>query len=129
MAFATVQDLIDRWKPLDQEKHTQAELLLEDASLLIKARLPRPVDETDTDLMALLKAVTVSMVKRAMAAGGLDAPVSSQMMVAGSYTQQLTYSNPAGDLYLTSAERKALGIGSGRVGSIRPVIGRGSYEG
>ena len=129
MAFATVQDLIARWKPLDQDKQAQAEALLEDASLLIKARLPRPVDESDADLMALLKAITVSMVKRAMASGGDSAPVSSQMMTAGSYSQQYTYANPAGDLYLTSAERKALGIGSGNFGSIRPLIGADPYGG
>ena len=39
------------------------------------------------------------------------AGVSQSTQTAGSFSESMSYSNPDGDLYLTSAERKSLGKG------------------
>ena len=41
---------------------------------------------------------------------------------AGGYTASVAVYNPGGDLYLTRNERRALGIGGARIGSVSPVI-------
>ncbi len=41
----------------------------------------------------------------------LRAGVSQSTQTAGSFSESMSYSNPDGDLYLTSAERKSLGKG------------------
>jgi hypothetical protein len=56
------------------------------------------------------------MVKRAMASpvSDLDASISSASRTAGPFTQQTTFANPSGDLYLTKAEKLSLGCGKQR---------------
>ncbi len=45
-------------------------------------------------------------VKRAMQAGPDMSGVTKSTQTAGSYSESLSYANPAGDLYLTTSERK-----------------------
>ena len=51
------------------------------------------------------------------------AGVSQHTETAGSYSESISYSNPAGDLYLTSAEKKSLGVGCQRAFSIDMATG------
>jgi len=58
-----------------------------------------------------------------MSASETDAFGASQMsMTAGPYTQQFTYANPSGDMYLTKIEKRLLGITSSYIGTIRPMM-------
>ena len=66
--------------------------------------------------------VSCNMVIRAMSAAQDTFGLSQSSMTAGPYTQSWTYSNPSGDMYLTKAERKMLGISGGYIGSIRPKV-------
>lgn len=82
-----------------------AEALLADASDLIRTTCPRwPAAKPAT-----LKRIACMAVKRAMQAGPDMSGVTQSTQTAGSYSESLSYANPAGDLYLTTSEKEALG--------------------
>ena len=113
MAYADVSDLEVRWRTLTDDEQARAEALLDDASAMLDAYMT--VDEADKKQMQLLKIVTCNMVERAMSAGGDMYGVTQQSMTAVGFSQQLSYANPTGDLYITKAEKRMLGIsGTGK---------------
>lgn len=121
MAFAQVSDIEARWRDLSTAEETRAGTLIDDASAILTQLVD--VDATDTQQAQLLKQVCCSMVIRAMSATEADTfGVSSASTTAGPYTQQLTYSNPSGDMYLTKLEKRLLGITQGYIGSIQPMM-------
>ena len=127
MLFADVSDLEARWHTLDESEAAKAEVLLSDASAIL-TRLIGEIDISDTDYMQLLKQVCCSMVIRAMSATESDSyGVDSMSMTAGVYSQSWNYNNPTGDLYLTKLEKRMLGITTGYIGSIRPMM-RGDHH-
>ncbi|KAA8832610.1 Gp19/Gp15/Gp42 family protein [Bifidobacterium tissieri] len=113
--FATVADLEDRWHALTPEEAGKAEKKIGDAADVIISTCPywreaRP---------GTLRRIVCAMVQRALSApdyGGADVTQASQTV--GQVSLGLTYSNPAGDLYLTKWERKALGCTATRFWSI-----------
>ena len=107
-AFASPADVASRWRALSDSEVVRATVLIDDASSLIRDLC---ADWRDRSEMSLRR-VTCAMVRRAMTspAGDDASGVSQQSMTAGPYTQQWTFSNPTGDLYLTKAERQSLGI-------------------
>lgn len=123
MAYATVEDLEARYGELTDEQQEQASVLLDDAAVLIDCMAS--IDTEDETRMAAAKAVSCSMVNRALSASESDMyGVSQQTMTAAtSYSQSMSYANPSGDLYLTGTEKAMLGISGGYIGSIRPRIG------
>ncbi|MDD7465491.1 MAG: Gp19/Gp15/Gp42 family protein [Actinomycetaceae bacterium] len=119
--FATVQNLESRWRKLTDAESAQAEVLIADASDLIKVECPRWNTAND----ATLTRVTCAIVKRAMSKPlGIEAAqgASSASMTAGPYSQQLSFSNPAGDLYLTKAEARSLGGRATRAYEYNPLL-------
>lgn len=115
--FATVEQYEARYGEVDQPE--RVEVLLADASALIDA-LPgfelRPGDATqETNLTR----VTCSIAHRSVTSGDLDGVTQYQQSAVG-ISAQVTYANPSGDLYITSAERRSLGVGAGRVGQTDP---------
>lgn len=124
MAYADVDDLEARWRPLTPEEQERAAVLLDDASAFLDG-LVEPDRRVCGEADGVLRMVVCNMVQRAMVATSADAfGVSQQSMTAGPYTQSWTYANPSGDFYLTKMERRLLGVGTGYIGSIRPMIGR-----
>lgn len=117
MAYATVSDLMQRWKALGEPDRAKAETLLQDAADIIDSMVD--IDESDEKQMRLACTISCSMVKRAMASG-MDAAlgVSQGTISADIYSQTFTFANPGGDLYLTQMERKLLGIDNSFIGSI-----------
>jgi hypothetical protein len=111
-AFATPDDLIARWRALSADEWTRAETLLEDAASIIRVEVPdidtRLADVDDPLDANLPRQVSCAMVRRAMVAGDMSG-VTSQSETVGSFTQQIAWSNPSGDLYLTRKERNLLG--------------------
>lgn len=120
-AFATVDDLENRWRTLSPEEQLLAGTLLEDASAMVRA-LASDVDARiwSGDLDAGVPVMVVcSMVKRAMLAA--DAPgVRTSQETSGPFSQSYTFANPMGDLYLTAAEKKLLGVAR-QVGFTAPM--------
>ena len=104
-AFATVDDLARRWHALTSAEQGKAEALLDDASDLIRSTCPLWTNAST----ATLKRVCCAAAKRAMLSGDDTAGISQHTETAGSYSESYSYSNPAGDLYLTASEQSALG--------------------
>lgn len=121
MAYAEVSDIEARWRDLSASEEAIAAVLLDDASAALSKLVD--VDAHDTEQADILKFVCCSMVIRKMSATETDTyGVSSMSMTAGPYTQQMAYSNPTGDWYLTKFERRLLGVTSGYIGTIRPMM-------
>lgn len=110
--FAEVSDLEARWRTLTTSESTKATELLADASDVIMTTCSAWESASE----ATLKRIACAMVKRAMASPvtDLDASISSASRTAGPFTQQTTFANPSGDLYLTKAEKLSLGCGKQR---------------
>lgn len=112
MGFATVEDLERRWKKLSEAERERAEVLLDDASDFIRAEFAytgKELDDTDELMRSNLRIVTCSVVKRMMAAS-VDQAISQMSQTAGSYSAQMTFANPNGDMYMTDREYRLLGI-------------------
>ena len=117
--FATVADYEARYGEVEDEKRLEA--LLSDASLFLASQRGLAFDPDDETQAALLTAVTCAMVHRSMMAGSY-AGLSNVSQGAGGYTASVGVYNPSGDFYLTKGERRALGIGGARIGSVAPAI-------
>lgn len=107
--FATVDDLESRWRELDEAEKKKAEVLLSDASVYIECEWERCGVTPTENLLARAKIITCSMVKRSMASS-MEGDYSQRSITAGSFTEQITFHNPSGDMYLTSSERVQLKI-------------------
>lgn len=119
--FATAEDYEARFGPVGDEKRLNA--LLTDATAFLMS-LGVSSDDSDEVKTATLKRVTCAMVHRSMVAGDYEG-LSNVSQGAGGYTESATIYNPGGDLYLTKAEKEALGIGGCSFGVILPEIDRG----
>lgn len=111
MAYATVEDLQLRWRPLTPSETERAQALLDDAAAYIETMFRsngKEIDQEDELLATALKIVSCSLVKRIMSSR-LDG-VSQLSQTAGSFNEQYTFANPSGDMFLTERECKMLGI-------------------
>lgn len=120
-AFATVADYMTRYG--EGVCDAQLSAMLDDATAFISAQpgfalLPES-DPGHGVQAANLVRVTCAVVHRSLMAGDL-AGASSYSQGAVGYTASVTLANPSGDYYLTKAERAALGISGGRVGTSWP---------
>ena len=125
-AYATLEDLQNRWRQLSADEQQRATTLLSDAAVKIALACKQSgvaIDVADSLQSEALKAINCEMVKRAMLSPIDMPPVSSFAQTAGSYSESQTYVNPTGDLYMTLGEKKMLGIGTQKMGSITPIIG------
>lgn len=113
MAYASADDLQLRWRDLSEDEKKKAAVLLEDAAAFLDGELAQAGIEPDEKLLEQLKIVSCSMVQRVMMAGPYVG-FSSVSRTAGSFNEQASLANPSADMYLTSTERRRLGIGLGR---------------
>ena len=125
-AYATLEDLQSRWRLLSADEQQRATTLLSDAAVKIALACKQSgvaIDAADELQSEALKSINCEMVKRAMMSPIDMPPMSSFAQTAGSYSESQTYVNPTGDLYMTLGEKKMLGIGTQKMGSIPPLIG------
>ena len=121
MAFADVTDLEARWRDLSEDEEAKAAVLLGDASAMLETLVT--VNSDDENQAEMLKIVCCNMVQRSMSSTDSDLyGVTQQSMSAVGFSQSMSYSNPTGDMYLTRYEKRLLGINSGYIGSIRPMM-------
>lgn len=117
MAYATVEDVEARYRPLSPEETTICETLLDDAAVKID-------DCNQYADVEKKKIVSCDMVKRALesAASGLIPVGASQSTISAmGYSQSVTFSGgAAGELRLMPSERRFLGAGN-KMGSYSPV--------
>ena len=120
--YASVTDLEQAWRPLSDTEKTRATYLLGKASRQLRAEAPDldartllAPDDPDYLDRELVKDVVCAMVKRVMEAeaSGLNAggPVESWQTSVGPFQDSFRYTNPTGDMYLTKAEKRLLGVG------------------
>lgn len=122
MAYATIDELELRWRPLTADESARAQALLDDAALMLDAVLSAASIQ-DVEEGALV-AVSCNMVRRAMALSDSGMyGVSQGTVSADIYSQTMTYANPTGDMYLTGNEKRMLGISNSYIGSIPAKVG------
>jgi hypothetical protein len=102
--FASALDVEARWRPLTSAEMLVAEVLVSDASTLIRARFPGIDGQVssgsiDPDILTI---VVSGMVKRALVAP-LDG-VTQQSEGMGPYSQGQTFANPMRNVFLTAAD-------------------------
>ena len=117
--FATVADYEARYGKVDDEERISK--LLQDATNIVASQPGFCDKDRDDTWWGVLETVTCAVVHRSMMAGSY-AGLSSVSQGAGGYTASVGVYNPGGDLYLTRNEKRALGIGGARIGSVAPAI-------
>lgn len=106
--FATLADLQARWPDFPVGGDAHATVLLEDASQFILDTVP----SAGLASASTRRRIVCAVVRRAMPSqGGMDGMESVQES-AGPFSQTFKPVNPAGDFYLTKAEKQALGAGA-----------------
>lgn len=111
-SYATVQDLQDRYRQLNDSELVKAQALLDDATDLIQTTCRGAA----TASASTLKRVCCMIVIRALQS--TQSGVSQQSQTTGPFSMSFSYANPSGDLYLTRAERLAIN-GSQSVFSVK----------
>jgi hypothetical protein len=124
MAYANFSDLEVRFRALTDVEQARAEVLLEDASVMLDSELTRHGKTADDVSKTALTAVCCAMVKRVIA-NGFDGDYTQMSRTAGSFNEQFTFANPSGDMYIRDAERLMLGLTKRpvRAWSVMPKIG------
>ena len=125
-SFANIYDLEARWRPLNFCEKKKAKVLLLDASALIinaLSELGQSFNPSSEEQKQALIAVNCSIVKRAMQIQDDESPAKSITQQAGVYSETVSYVNPAGDLYLSAAEKNLLGGHKQRIDSFATVKG------
>lgn len=120
--FASVDEYEARYGDAD-DPEALAEILM-DATRLIASAFDRAgldFREPGADLAERLMQACRSMAHRAMG-DDADIPLGTTQFSegAGSYTQSFTVGNPYGELYVSKAERRLLGLDRTRIGFAVP---------
>ena len=119
MTYATYQDVQSRMlRTLSTDEQTVCSTLLDDAAVMIDATGTKANDD-------IKKVVSCRMVIRALGTGdNSDIPIgATQGSMSGlGYSQSWTMGTgtSVGELYLSSADKKMLGLGN-QIGSYSPV--------
>ena len=109
MAYATVDEVAERWRPLSESERGRAAVLLDDTAVFLDAELKRCGLEPEGREDAL-RYVSCQMVIRALQSADFG-DVASVSHTAGSFTEQVSFNSGSGfGLYLKSDERRLLGI-------------------
>lgn len=118
--FATVEDYRARYPDDETPDAVLAEALLEATDLICAAMDEGGVDYSDpTESFTFrLKRICRTVVRRSLGDGSNEADVpfgATQLSeTAAQFNASVQFANPYGDMFLTQAERDALGIGGGR---------------
>lgn len=121
--FATVQDIIDIWRPLTPEEATRATALLPVVSDSLRVEAQRV--GKDLDVMALipsyvnvLKSVVVDIVARTLMTSTNSEPLVQSSESALGYSQSATFLVPGGGLFIKNNELARLGLKRQRYGTL-----------
>lgn len=120
--FATVQDVIDLYRPLSAEEQTRTANLLpviSDALRVEAQKVGRDLDAMITENLPLantVKSVTVDIVARVLMTPTTGAPMSQFSESAGGYAVSGTFLNPGGGLFIKDSELKRIGLKIQRYG-------------
>jgi len=115
-SFVTVQELEAFWRPLTTDESTRATTLL----LVASNRLRGMAEQVGIDLDAKVAAsevyksnvqyVVMEAVKRAISTPIDAPPANSIQQTAGPYSENITFTNPSGDLWFKKTELAEIGL-------------------
>ena len=117
MAYATYEDIKERYRDLDADEQARCTALLEDAAQMIDAFA---ADDVPCDVKAL---VSRNMVIRALGSGDINIPVgvTQATQSALGYSNSITFgTGQSGELYFSKMDKRLLKIGD-RIGAKSPV--------
>lgn len=124
--FATVQDVIDIWRPLTDAEQEKAEQLIPIVCSSLRYEAQKVGKDLDTmikespALATVAKSVTVDVTARALMTPTNEAPVSQYSQSANGYSVSGTYLVPGGGLFIKRTELSRLGLRRQRIGVIEP---------
>ena len=125
--FATVQDVIDLYRPLTNDEEARVSSLLPVVSDRLrfeaeKVQMDLDAAITASDVLAnVARSITVDIVARVLmtpTASGAYGPMSQFSESAGGYSASGTFLNPGGGLFIKNSELAALGIRKQRYGGL-----------
>lgn len=126
-AFATVQDIIDLWRPLTADEQTRAGNLLPPVSDTLRNEAKKVGKNLDT-LVAedetysnVVKLVTVDVVARVLRQTTTGDAMTQESQSAGGYSWSGTYAVPGGGIAnaILYSDLKRLGLLNQQIGSVR----------
>lgn len=121
--FASTDQYEARYGEVDDPEALEEVLM--DATRAICAELDKagiPYDGPDEGFADRLMQACRSMAYRAMGPDSSEVPLGATQFSQGAdgYTQSFTLGNPYGDVYMTKAEKRLLGIGSAKAAFAYP---------
>lgn len=117
MAYATISDYELRNGSVEEGRLPTVEVLLEDAATMLDGLVE--VDPEDERQAKVLRKVSCNMVSRCMQAADAELVGVDQMSYTmGPFGQTAHFTNATGDMYLTAAERRMLGLDRMVIGCI-----------
>ena len=124
--FATVQDVINLWRPLTQAEQEKVTNLLP----VVSDSLRQEADKVGKDLDAMVaesaplatvaKSVTVDVVARAIMTPTDETPTTQFSQSALGYSVSGTYLVPGGGLFIKKSELARLGLRRQQIGVLEP---------
>lgn len=134
-AYADAEDLALFWKTQTGDDVNRANNLLKLASNRLRTLAAQQGMNMDMDVNAspsyfnTVQWVVMEATKRAMLTPTDLPPVNSMQQTAGPYSENIVYSNPAGDLWFKKSELHDLGLyGNQKLSSISTVPGSSMYD-
>lgn len=132
--YADHEDLAEFWRTLSEAEDTRADKLLSLASnrlRTIASQQSKVLDDLvngDPAYFQTVQWVVMEAAKRAMLTPVDAPPANSIQQTAGPYSENITFTNPAGDLWFKKSELHDLGLyGNQKLGSIS-TSGRDIYS-
>lgn len=126
-AFATVQDIIDLWRPLTADEQTRAGNLLPLVSDTLRNEAKKVGKNLDTlvtedeTYSSVIKLVTVDVVARVLRQTTTGDAMTQESQSAGGYSWSGTYAVPGGGIAnaILYSDLKRLGLLNQQIGSVR----------
>lgn len=122
-AFATLDDYEARYGTAPDA--ARAKVMLQDASEFLASELARcgkSADASDELQVSALRRICCRLANGALDVPGDVAGVNQTSFTAGPFNQSFTFANPTGAFKLLQSERRTLGIGTVRAGSVAPKV-------
>ncbi len=124
--YATVQDVIELWRPLSQEEQTRTAKLIPlicDELRIEAQKVGKDLDlmvSDDTALASVAKTVTVDVVARVLRQSTDGDPMTQESQAANGYSWSGTYAIPGGGIAqaIMKNDLKRLGLKNQRYGVI-----------
>lgn len=123
-AFATVDELTARFRPLTTEERGRAALLLADVSDALREKAHALGKDLDAEAMeresflSTLRSVTIDVTGRMLNSSTTDPAMTQMSQTALGYTVQGSFLTPGGGIYFRKDELARLGLSRQRIGVI-----------